>query len=46
MRKRAADWGREGLDLRFAEAWRSFAATAGGWVDVVGHRGPEALRQV
>jgi Protein of unknown function (DUF2855) len=46
MRKRAADWGREGLDLRFAEAWRSFAAAAEGWVDVVSHRGPEALRQV
>jgi hypothetical protein len=46
MRKRAADWGREGLDLRFTEAWRSFAAAAEGWVDVVNHRGPEALRQV
>jgi Protein of unknown function (DUF2855) len=46
MRKRAADWGREGLDLRFADAWRSFAAAAEGWVDVVCHRGPEALGQV
>ena len=46
MRKRAADWGREGLDLRFADAWRSFAAAAEGWVDVVSHRGPEALGQV
>jgi hypothetical protein len=46
MRKRAADWGREGLDLRFAEAWASFAAAAQGWVDVVSHHGPEALRQV
>lgn len=46
MRKRAADWGREGLDLRFAEAWRGFAAAAEAWVDVVSHHGPEALRQV
>ena len=46
MRKRIADWGREGLDLRFAEAWRGFAAAAEAWVDVVSHHGPEALRQV
>jgi hypothetical protein len=46
MRKRAADWGREGLDLRFTDAWRSFAAAAEGWVEVVSHRGPEALGQV
>ena len=25
MRKRIGDWGREGLDQRFAEAWRTFA---------------------
>ena len=46
MRKRAADWGRAGLDLRFAEAWQGFAAAAEAWVDVVSHHGPEALRQV
>ena len=46
MRKRAVDWGREGLDLRFAQAWASFATAAPGWVDVVSHHGPEALRQV
>ena len=46
MRKRSADWGREGLDSRFAHAWRSFAAAAEGWVDVVHHRGPAALREV
>ena len=46
MRKRAADWGREGLDLRFADAWRSFAAAAEGWVDVVRQHGPKALGQV
>jgi hypothetical protein len=46
MRKRSADWGREGLDSRFAVAWRSFAGAAEGWVDVVRHRGPDALREV
>ncbi len=46
MRKRSADWGRDGLDLRFAQAWRGFAAAAAGWVDVVRHRGPDALREV
>mgnify|MGYP006173691745 CR=1 FL=1 len=25
MRKRISDWGREGLDQRFADAWRTFA---------------------
>ena len=46
MRKRSADWGREGLDARFAQAWRGFAAAAEGWVDVVRHRGHDALREV
>ena len=46
MRKRSADWGREGLDARFAAAWRSFADAAEGWVDVVHHHGPDALREV
>jgi hypothetical protein len=46
MRKRSVDWGREGLDLRFAQAWRGFAAAAEGWVDVVSHHGPEALQEV
>jgi hypothetical protein len=44
MRKRAQDWGRDGLDDRFAEAWSRFAATVEGWVDIkVGH-GPRALQ--
>jgi hypothetical protein len=44
MRKRSQDWGRDGLDAKFAEAWQGFAAAVEGWVDVrIGH-GPEALR--
>jgi hypothetical protein len=46
MRKRTGDWGREVLDQRFAEAWLRFAPTVEGWVDVVVHEGPEALRDV
>jgi hypothetical protein len=46
MRKRSADWGRDGLDERFGAAWRAFAPAVDGWVDVVTHRGPEALRDV
>jgi hypothetical protein len=46
MRKRTGDWGREVLDQRFVEAWRSFAPTVQGWVDVVEHDGPDGLREV
>jgi hypothetical protein len=46
MRKRIGDWGRDGLDQRFAEAWRGFAPVVRTWVDVHEERGPEALRRV
>jgi hypothetical protein len=46
MRKRIGEWGREGLDQRFAEAWRTFAPVVQDWVDVVVGHGPEALEQV
>lgn len=46
MRKRIGDWGREGLDQRFADAWQRFAPAVEGWVDVVVQHGPEALRDV
>lgn len=45
LRKRTLDWGREGLDVRFGSAWRQFAPTVAGWVDVVVGHGPEALRE-
>jgi hypothetical protein len=44
MRKRTLDWGRDGLDDQFGAAWRRFAATVEGWVDVQVSHGPEALR--
>lgn len=46
MRKRTVDWGREGLDERFAAAWGSFAPVVQGWVEVVVQRGPQALERV
>jgi hypothetical protein len=44
MRKRSADWGRDGLDKRFSDAWHRFADVVRGWVDVQVGQGPEALR--
>ncbi|QPP07712.1 DUF2855 family protein [Streptomyces bathyalis] len=46
MRKRVAEWGREGLNRRFADAWRRFAPVVEGWVDVVHSHGPSALEKV
>ncbi|WP_116451360.1 DUF2855 family protein [Blastococcus litoris] len=46
MRKRIGEWGREGLDSRFADAWRAFAPLADQWVDVVVSAGPDELERV
>lgn len=45
MRKRRLDWGLDGLEQRFTDAWRQFAGVAGGWFDVRAGHGPEALQQ-
>jgi hypothetical protein len=44
MRKRSEDWGRDGLDRRFSEAWRRFVDALGERVEVRVGNGPEALR--
>jgi hypothetical protein len=44
MRKRSADWGRDGLDDRFGQAWRRFAPVVEDWVDVVVGHGRDGLR--
>ena len=46
MRKRTGDWGRDGLDARFAQAWRSFVPAVEGWVDIAVGQGRQALRDV
>jgi hypothetical protein len=44
MRKRTVDWGRDGLDARFGEAWRRFCGRVDAWVDISVSQGPEGLR--
>lgn len=44
MRKRSLDWGRDGLEQRFGEAWRHFAGAVTGSVDVTVGEGPDHLR--
>ena len=46
MRKRIGEWGREGLDQRFADAWRTFAPVVEEWVDVVVGHGPDDLERI
>ena len=45
MRKRRQDWGRDGLDQRFAEAWQRFAEVVTGWIDVRVGGGPADLER-
>jgi hypothetical protein len=42
--KRSAEWGREGLQRRLAEAWSPYVAWTDGWLQVSREEGPEALR--
>lgn len=46
IRQRTTDWGREGLDARFGEAWQRFAPMAEAHVDVVVSQGAEGLQRV
>jgi len=43
MRKRYADWGPDGVELRHAEAWARFAPVVADWVDVTVGTGPDGL---
>jgi hypothetical protein len=43
MRKRSADWGPDGVEVRHAEAWSRFAPVVADWVDVTVGTGPEGL---
>jgi hypothetical protein len=44
VRKRSEDWGRAGLEARVADAWHPFCEWTGGWLDVIGGDGFEAVR--
>jgi len=46
MNKRIKEWGREGVDRKFAESWGRFAPVVETWVDVVVGHGPEDLQRV
>lgn len=46
MTKRRGDWGANGIEERYGDAWRRFVPYVEGWVDVVEGVGPEALRDV
>lgn len=42
--KRSADWGREGLERRTADAWIPFVEWAAGWMEIIPGEGLEAAR--
>lgn len=44
--KREQDWGPEGMQRRFAAAWRAFLEAADDWAEIVRETGPEAVRRV
>ena len=46
LRKRAKDWGRDGIDTRLAVQWRQFVPTARGWLKVMRGAGPAAVESV
>jgi hypothetical protein len=46
IKKRTAEWGRDGLDARFAAAWNDFVPQAREWVDVVVSDAPDQLPDV
>lgn len=45
VRRRTAEWGGEGLDSRFADAWGPFVEWAGGWLEVVRREGGEEIER-
>jgi len=42
--KRSAEWGREGLEERIAQAWHPYVEWVDGWLRVIPASGAEALR--
>lgn len=44
LRKRAADWGRDGIEPRVASQWRGFVDAARGWLTVQHGRGADAVQ--
>lgn len=44
--RRSADWGRQGLERRLAEAWAPYVEWTDGWLRVTPGAGPEAVERV
>jgi hypothetical protein len=44
IRRRAPEWGREGLDSRFGAAWGPFVDWAAGWLRIVHGEGGDAVK--
>lgn len=42
--KRSADWGRDGLQMRVADAWHPFCEWTGAWLETIQGHGFDALR--
>jgi hypothetical protein len=43
VNKRSADWGRDDLEQRLAEAWRPYLKWTDSWLEVLHAQGPQAL---
>jgi len=46
LRKRAKDWGRDGIDARFGEQWRRFVPVVSRWLTVTHGNGAAAVEAV
>ncbi len=42
--RRSAEWGRDGLEARLAEAWQPYVEWTDSWLQVTRDEGPDALR--
>jgi hypothetical protein len=46
IRKRAKEWGPDGIEKRFSAVWSGFASNLDEWLTVIEGRGPAAVKQV
>ncbi len=46
IEKRTAEWGRDGLQRRFGDAWERFLGAVDDWVEIARAEGPEAVEAV
>jgi hypothetical protein len=46
IRKRAKEWGADGVGIRFAAAWSGFAPRLDQWLKVTEGRGPAAVKKI